>query len=37
MKNYQFINGQQIQADYFRQQITFVNELNEFYELLLIY
>ncbi len=31
MKNYQFINGPQIQADYFRQQIIFINELREFF------
>jgi hypothetical protein len=31
MKNYQFINGPQIQADYFGQRIIFVNELNDFF------
>jgi|GEM_PF-2789339 len=31
MKNYQFINDPQIQADYFRQQIIFINELCDFF------
>jgi len=31
MKNYQFSNGPQIQTDYFRQQIIFINELCDFF------